>query len=123
MQFIYVKIPVGSRLEGREQMFHDEMESALKAHALGFVLGWGGSLSRLNACEPHRLAFHRVDIEVTDVTLALPLLQSTLVALEAPLGTEIHYTIDGVALQDISSSAGWRTEPCSTTTHRHARHV
>ena len=121
MNFFYVKLPVGPRLEGREQMFHDEIESALTAHALGFVLGWGDSLSSLDARKPPHLAFHRVDIKVTDVTLALSLLQSTLVALEAPLGTEIHYTLDGISLQDISSSDGWRTEPCSTTTSRRAR--
>ena len=49
---------------------------------------------------------------------ALALLQRTLVALDAPVGTEIHYTVDGTALQDVLGSAGWRTEPCSTTTQR-----
>ena len=119
MNFFYVKLPVGPRLEGSEQIFHDGLESALTVHHLGCVLGWGDSLSCANASEPPHLAFHRVDIEVTDIEPAVSLLRSTLVALEAPTGTEIHYTIDGAALQDIASSDGWRTEPCSTT----RRHV
>ena len=93
MKFFYVKLPVGPKLEGSEQIFHDEMESALTAHNLGSVLGWGDSLSHLDACERPRLAFHREDIEVTDIEPALSLLQRTLVALDAPQGTEIHYTL------------------------------
>lgn len=115
MHFFYVKLPVGSKLAGREHIFHDGLESALAAQNVGSVLGWGDSLSRMDASEPARLAFHRVDIEITDFKPALALVQRILETLDAPLDTEIHYTVEATALQDVFSSTGWRTEPCSTT--------
>ncbi|MDR3369860.1 hypothetical protein [Rhodoferax sp.] len=121
MNFFYVKLPVGTSLEGREHHFHDGLEAALTAQHLGTVIGWGDSLSSAHANEPVHLAFHRIDIEVTEVTSALTLLQRTLVALDAPLGTEIHYTLNGATLQDISSATGWRTEPCHSVPRRPAR--
>ena len=116
MHFFYVKLPVGSSLAGREDVFHEGLETALAQEKAGSVLGWGDSLSHANTGRPARVAFHRIDIEITDFKPALALLQRTLVALDAPVGTEIHYAVDGTALQDVSSSAGWRTEPCSSTT-------
>ena len=118
MNFFYVKLPVGPKLAGREHIFHDEMESALAVQNVGSVLGWGDSLSRMDAGKPPRLAFHRVDIEIADFRPALTLLQRTLEALDTPVETEIHYTDDGAALQDVLSSTGWWTEPCSTTRRR-----
>jgi len=118
MHFFYAKLPVGSSLADREDVFHEGLEAALAQEKLGSVLGWGDSLSHMNASQPARVAFHRIDIEITDFKPALALLQRTLVALDAPVGTEIHYTVDGAALQDVLGSTGWRTEPCSTTTQR-----
>lgn len=118
MHFIYVKLPIGSSLEGRERYFHEELDAALTEQKLGSILGWGGSLSDADTHRPARVAFHRIDIEVTDVAPALALLRRTLGTLNAPEGTEVHYVMEGVALQDVSASTGWRTEPCSTTTHR-----
>lgn len=121
MHFFYVKLPVGPKLEGREHIFHDGLESALTAQNVGSVLGWGDSLSRADAREPACVAFHRVDVEITDFKPAVTLLQRILEMLDAPDETEIHYTVDGTALQDVFSSAGWRTEPCSTTRKRSFR--
>ena len=116
MHFFYVKLPVGANLEGREHHFHDGLESALTAQHLGKVIGWGDSVSSARGNAPMRLAFHRIDLEVTDVAQALALLQRSLEALTAPLGSEIHYTMDGTAWQDISSADGWHTEPCHPKT-------
>lgn len=121
MNFIYVKLPVGAYLDGREHHFHDGLDSALTAEHLGSVLGWGDSLSSVHAKEPVHLAFHRIDIEVTDAVQALELLQRTLEALQAPLGTEIHYTVNRTAWQDISSISGWHTEPNRPLPHRPLR--
>lgn len=118
MHFIYVKLPIGSSLEGRERSFHEGLEATLTEQKLGSILGWGGSLSDADTREPARVAFHRIDIEVTEVKSALVLLRRTLGTLNAPEGTEVHYVMEGAALQDVSTSTGWRTEPCSTTTHR-----
>jgi hypothetical protein len=118
MHFFYVKLPTGSGLADRERIFHEGLEAALAGDKAGSVLGWGDSLSDVQTSRPARVAFHRIDIEITDFKPALALLQRTLAALDAPEGTEIHYTVDGTALQDVFSSAGWRTEPCSTTTQR-----
>lgn len=114
MFFFYVKLPVGANVNEREHVFHDGLESALMTHQLGTVLGWGDSWSHKDISQPTRLAFHRIDIEISDVQPALVLIQQTLLALDAPLGTEIHYTVDGVAMQDTSSSSGWTSEPSGT---------
>lgn len=116
MDFFYVKLPIGPKVTDREQIFHEGLDSALTAEEVGSVLGWGSSLSRMKDSEPAHLAFHRVDIDITDFQPARAVIQRTLVALDAPDGTEIHYTVNGTALQDISSSDGWRTEPCITST-------
>jgi hypothetical protein len=121
MHFFYVKLPTGLKLADREHIFHDGLESSLAAQNVGSVLGWGASLSRMDANEPARLAFHRVDLEITDFKPALTLLRRTLETLDAPVETEIHYTVDGMALQDVFSLTGWRTEPCSTTRPRSPR--
>jgi hypothetical protein len=121
MNFFYIKIPVGTSLADREHIFHEGLESALTTQKAGTVLGWGDSVSRPNANEPARLAFHRIDIEITDFKPALTLIQHTLVTLNAPLGTEIHYTVDRTAFQDISSATGWHTEACHTGTQRRNR--
>ena len=118
MHFFYVKLPVGPSLADREPVFHEGLEAALAQAKAGSVLGWGDSLSHANTGRPAPVAFHRIDIEITDFKPALALLQRALVALDAPVGTEIHYTVDETAFQDVFSSAGWRTEPCSTTTQR-----
>ena len=118
MFFFYVKLPVGPHLNEREHVFHDGLESALMGHKLGSVLGWGDSLSHRDLSQPTRLAFHRIDIEISDVKPALTLIQRTLMALDAPLGTEIHYTVDGIAMQDTSSSSGWQSEPSGPTSKR-----
>lgn len=121
MHFFYVKLPVGPKLADREHFFHEGLESALAAQNVGSVLGWGDSLSHTDASEPARLAFHRVDIEITDFEPALTLLRRILETLGAPVDSEIHYTVDGTALQDVFSSTGWRTEPCSSTRNRVTR--
>jgi hypothetical protein len=121
MHFFYVKLPVGSGLADREGVFHEGLEAALAREKAGFVLGWGDSLSTRKPSRSARVAFHRIDIEVKDVEVARALLQRTLVALDAPVGTEIHYTVADTALQDVFGSGGWRTEPRSTTAQHPGR--
>jgi len=109
MHFVYVKIPVGTQADTalREQGFHEGLELALTAQGLGSVLGWGASLSARSPDEPSRVAFHRIDIEITEPALALDLLQRTLIALDAPFGAELHYTLDDISWHSAYGPAGW----------------
>lgn len=117
MHFFYVKLPMSAGVLKRESEFHEGLEAALTQHNVGSVLGWGDSLSHINLAEPARVAFHRIDIDIgiDDVQTGVALLQRTLAALDAPMGTEIHYHADGAEWQDVSTPSGWRTEPRSTT--------
>lgn len=107
MHFFYVKLPVGKHSALSEYAFHDGLEAALAAQQLGSVLGWGASLSEPEADMPGHVAFHRIDIEVAEPARARALLKSALVELGAPAGTELHYTADGAAWQDVYGPAGW----------------
>jgi hypothetical protein len=66
MHFFYAKLPVGSRLAGCESAFHEGLDAALAEAKAGTVLGWGDSLSPMHRSQPARVAFHRIDIEITD---------------------------------------------------------
>lgn len=107
MHFVYVKLPVGSASALREYAFHDGLESALTQHDLGSLMGWGDSIADHVAGELSKVAFHRIDIEVTELAAALVLLQRSLVALAAPLGTEIHHGTGAAARQRVLGAAGW----------------
>ena len=106
-QFVYVKIPV---VKDAADPFHwreDEIDQVLSDKGIGSVIGWGSSLGTVLQDGSREIAFTRIDINVTDLTMARALLQTTLPALEAPSGTEIHYTIEQQNLEDILTPSGW----------------
>ncbi|WP_084153698.1 hypothetical protein [Simplicispira psychrophila] len=110
-QFVYVRIPLQPRqrvdpLHQRE----DEIDQALHAQGIGTVLGWGDSLGERRADGSRVAAYLRIDINVSDLAAARTTLQQLLPTLEAPAGTEIHYTLQGVRLQDRATATGWLLE-------------
>ena len=110
-QFVYVRIPVqphrdADPLHQRE----DQIDQALRAQGIGMVLGWGDSLGERRADGSRVAAYLRIDINVSDLVAARTALRHLLPRLEAPAGTEIHYTLHGVGLQDVATATGWLLE-------------
>ena len=106
-QFVYVKIPV---VKDAEDPFHwreDEIDQVLSDKGIGAVIGWGSSLGTVLQDGSREIAFTRIDINVMDLAVARALLQTTLPALDAPNGTEIHYTIEHQNLEDVLTPSGW----------------
>ncbi|WP_374403505.1 hypothetical protein [Niveibacterium sp.] len=107
MDFIYVKIPASEALANREHTIHEALETALAADAAGALIGWGASLEGVPKRRPVRVAFHRIDIEAPDARHARGVLRRALASLNLPPGTELHYSEDGVPLQERLDADGW----------------
>lgn len=108
--FLYVKIP---NIPGAESQYldrDDAMDQILRERGMGSVLGWGDSLGGMRPDGSRPVAFHRVDVEVNDLTSARLALHEILPALNVPSGTEIHYTLGGQKFQDVYSLSGWLLE-------------
>ena len=108
--FLYVKVPVGHEASSPGHVIEERIDQALSARAMGSVLGWGSSLGDAGDDGRRRVAFHRIDIEATDLGVALELLRRLLPELGVPAGTEIHYRRGAASLQDIYSGSGWALE-------------
>jgi hypothetical protein len=111
--FVYVKVPVASL---REHELHAALEGALTAEGLGSVVGWGASVD--DRLKP---AFHRIDIEVFDLPRALVVLMASLEAFGVPPRSELHYTLQGQALQQEYGPGGWSASRPTTAAHRGRR--
>ncbi|MCE4539937.1 hypothetical protein LXT12_22045 [Pelomonas sp. P7] len=125
MNFVYLKIPMPPKAGRHEREVHaaldQALDQALAQAGLGSLLGWGPSLARDAVSGGLEPAFHRVDIEVTDLSPALALLRAELLRLQAPAHTELHYTVDGEALQQELEPQGWSASHPTTaaTARRH----
>ena len=106
-QFIYVKIPgdIGPRERG--EMFEDKIEPILAERILGSVSGGGSSLGDERPDGSRPIEFCGIDIDTMSRDAALAALRSLLPTLDAPEGTELHYTKNGQKLQDELSKDGW----------------
>jgi hypothetical protein len=122
MYFVYVKIPArtGFAAAQQEQRLHEGLEVALTAQGLGSILGWGQSWASGQTDASSRVAFHRIDVEMTEPGASLAVLRHSLTELEAPPGCELHYTLDETAWQEVLGAQGWApAEPVSSVTaHR-----
>ena len=107
--FIYVKIPVSSAEDPLHQREYT-LDQTLREMGLGAVVGWGDSLGPVLADGSRPAAFLRIDINVTELGEARAALRTSLLELEAPFGTEIHYTREGSNLQDTYTASGWMLE-------------
>lgn len=107
--FMYVKVPIPKR--AFYDMARDEaIDHLLRDKGLGAVIGWGDSLGERLPDGSRPAAFHRIDIEVSDLDLARALLHQAIPALDLPSGTEIHYRRGPRPLHDIYASSGWQLE-------------
>ena len=110
-EFVYVRIPVKPR-RGTDPLHQreDRIDQALRAQGIGAVLGWGDSLGERRADGSRVAAYLRIDIHVSDLAAARTALRYLLPKLEAPAGTEIHYTLQGSNLQDMATATDWLLE-------------
>src|SRR5688572_16639659 len=97
--FIYIKIPEDIGPVARGEKYEDPLDKQLSLHGLGEVSGAGSQLGAERFDGSSSIAFCGIDIDVTDLQKALVLLRDELRTLNAPCGTEIHYTQEGTALQ------------------------
>jgi len=109
MHFVYVKVPASAagRTANHEHNFHAALQAALSGQNLGAVIGWGASLPGRGKTGLSQVAFHRIDIEVLDLAVAIEALRRTLIELGAAVGTELHYSLDGVPWQQALLASGW----------------
>ena len=105
--FFYVKIPIVADLVDQVGRRADKIDQILRETGIGSVISWGDSLGEKQPNGSRIAAFHRIDIVVNDRPAARLALQAALPVLEVPLGTEIHYTMEGRAFMDLYSTAEW----------------
>lgn len=105
--FMVVKIPVVEDVDDRWHQREERIDEALRGRGIGSVLGWGDSLGEATPRGRRRVAFTRVDIDVSDIAAGRALLQSALPAIGVPPGTEIHYSVGRVRFADIYTPPDW----------------
>jgi hypothetical protein len=71
----------------RGAKYEDPLDELLRQHRLGEVTGGGTGLTK-----DHRIDYVGIDIDVVDVSRALPLIQRKLREIGAPKGTIIEET-------------------------------
>lgn len=105
--FVYIKIPEDIGPIARGGKYEDPLDKQLSINGLGEVSGGGSQLGEERLDGTSSIAFAIVDVDVTDLQKALVLLRGELQTLNAPCGTEIHYTHEETKLQDEYHSDGW----------------
>lgn len=106
-EFMVVKIPVIQDVDDLWHQREERIDQALRRQGIGSVVGWGDSLGDAAPRGRRRVAFTRVDIDVSDIASGRALLQAELPALGLPPGTEIHYAIGRVRFADIFAPPDW----------------
>ncbi len=106
-RFIYVMIPGDIQPLVRGERFEDPLDDALQAVELGNVSGGGSQLDDPYPDGRPRVAFCGIDIDVVERDRALDVVRGKLTELDAPEGTEIHYTVETVMLQDRFANGAW----------------
>jgi hypothetical protein len=116
-QFIYIKIPGAIQPSDRSDIFEGPIDMALASGKLGHVSGGGTLLGRTRPDGIRPIEFCGIDINTTDRETALKVLRNLLPALCVPLGTELHYTAEGIRLQDRFLGTEWTTGDARTFLH------
>jgi hypothetical protein len=107
-QFVYVMIPGDIQPLMRGERFEDPLAEVLKAAGLGSVSGGGSQLDDPYPDGRPRVAFCGIDIDVVDLDRALRAIRQKLAELDAPAGTELHYTVGATLLLDRLVDGTWR---------------
>ena len=115
--FVYIKIPDSLGPLERGEKYEDPLEAVLSQHELGEVSGGGSQLRDEGPDAIPTVAFCGVDVSTTDRERVLAILRDELVKLGASNGTELHYTRDGVALQDVLDGNSWKVGEGRTLLH------
>jgi hypothetical protein len=105
--FIYVMIPAAIQPIDRGTQFEDPLEIKLKEEQLGTISGGGSQLSAPDAEGRQHIEFCGLDVDVKDRDRARSLLREELPRVGAPIGTELHYTRNGLRLLDRYGLDGW----------------
>jgi hypothetical protein len=108
--FVYVKLPDPVGPIDRGKRYEDPIAERLAEESLGEVSGGGSQLGDEQPDGTRPIEFCGIDVEVTDRRKALDALRVALIELHAPIGTELHYTVAGVRLQDEFQADGWVLE-------------
>jgi hypothetical protein len=118
MHFVYVKVPLRGLAKHALDALHQALQTALETSATGSLLSWGTSVPAAGAREDDPGSFHRIDIELDDLEAGLQVLREALPSLHAAPGTELHFTAQGAALQQVLSEAGWGARGPRAGSHR-----
>jgi hypothetical protein len=110
MNFLYLKIPVARHSSHQIHQLADKLDQVLREHRLGAVAGWGNSLGDALPDGSRPVAYTRIDVDVSDLQLAVAQLRENLASFGAPAGTQIHYTVDGRHRKASYSDSGWRDD-------------
>jgi hypothetical protein len=106
-QFVYVMIPGDIQPLARGERFEDPLEEVLQAAGLGNVSGGGSQLDDPYPDGRPRVAYCGIDIDVVDLDRALAAIRQKLGELDAPEGTEVHYTLGATMLLDRLANGAW----------------
>ena len=106
--FLFVKIPLTRRTVDPLHQREDRIDQALRAQGGGMVIGWGDSLGAARKDGKRIAEFIRIDITAPVLNDALVALHALLPELDAPMGTQIHYTLDGQHRRDVVTELGWQ---------------
>jgi hypothetical protein len=106
-QFVYVKLPASIQPVDRGTLFENPIDAALEPQELGHVSGGGSLLGDTLPDGTRPIEFCGIDIDTTDRAAVLEILRELLPTLGIPLASELHYTVNGLKLQDRFLGASW----------------
>src|SRR6478672_9437679 len=109
-KFIYIKLPGNIQPIERGARFEDKIDPVLAQDNLGAISGGGSLLGDPRPDGTRIVESCGIDVDVTDRDRALVVLRNLLPKLDAPLGTQLHYTRDNSRLQDNLLESGWQIE-------------
>ncbi len=105
--FIYIRIPGDIQPIARGERFEDPLQAVLEETGLGEISGGGSQLAEPYPDGRPRVEFCGIDADATDLDKARALLMRKLIELDAPTGTELHYTKGESMLLDRLVDGAW----------------
>jgi hypothetical protein len=109
--FIFIIIRDSTGPLERGEVYEEPIDAALRARDLGQVTGGGSQIGEDRPDGTQTIAWCGIDVDLSSATkckVALELLRAELRRLEAPIGSELHYTDAGHRLLDRLEEEGWR---------------
>jgi hypothetical protein len=106
--FVYIKIPepIGPIVRGSK--YEDPIDAKLRDRGLGEITGGGSQLGDAAPDGSRPIEFCGIDVDITSLEDGLALLREALIELNAPHGTQLHYSHQGTKLADELDVTGWR---------------